>query len=176
MARLQRLTTQATQSQSSRSSSTLSTQHRLTTLRTDLERLESIEQLTYLLEMLVRDAHAHAGHLYVMRQGRAARCVASHETPASDAALDAQVEQHLQRLMAADSEHTRSVESDAAFDNIQRELPNREREAWHAVALRGSTGGLHGIALLRAADGSSAAPHTEGLCTIAADVLAQLLA
>ena len=175
MARLQRLATQATQSQSKSSPSTLSTQHRLNTLRTDLERLESFEQFTYLLAMLVRDARAPAGHLYVMRPGRTPQCVASHETAASDAALDAQVEQYAQRLTAADGEHTHSVESDADF-SIQRPLPHLEREAWQVFALRGTSGQLHGMALLGAADGGSTTPRTEGLCTIAADLLAQLLA
>jgi len=174
MARLQRLSSVATQSQNSRTVSAQTTQHKLNTLRTDLSQLEDDAQLGYLLDVLLRDAQASSGYLYVFARGRPAQCVAAQGGGRSDAALDAQVDLFAQRLAASDSELTQSLDVAADELTIIRSLPSAEEESLCVVPLRGSAGVLHGLALLRSSSAAGVTSRTEGLSTIAADVLAQL--
>jgi tetratricopeptide (TPR) repeat protein len=174
-ARLQRLTSSAIQTQHARGLSSLSAQQKLTTIRTDLERLEGEEQCRYVLAMLLRDAEAHSGYLYGVRAHGPSRCLANLNAEPTDPALDAQVTVYFERLTQADNERTQSVMLDAEWSITRRSVDGRS-ERLAVIPLRGSEGTLRGLALLRTISEASAEVRTEGLCTIAADVLAQLTA
>jgi hypothetical protein len=171
IAKLQRLSSAATHSQTARGAA-LAPAQRLTTIQTDLHGLERGDQYDYLLGMLIQDAHSRSGYLYDLPADGSVRCVATHQSSASDAALEHKVSAYLERLNAWSSDRTQSVFVDTDLA-ITRERPD-DFEQFHVLPLRGSAGQLQGLALLLA--NSAELPHlrTEGLSTIVADVLLQL--
>jgi hypothetical protein len=171
MARLQRLSSAATHSQTARGAA-LAPAQRLTTIQTDLHGLERVDQYDYLLVMLIQDACSRGGYLYDLPQDGVLRCVASHQTGASDPLLEQKVSAYVERMNAWSSDLTQSVLADTELA-ITREQAD-EIEQFHVVPLRGSAGKIQGLALLL--ENPPEPPHlrTEGLSTMVADVLLQL--